>query len=146
MLMPRLARHWASSVKLFLVPELSIDEAYRSELAALGIPVLEGRITALHHHAGRLQGVTLESGERYEVGTLLWVPKPRPLPLADRLEVKLGVQRDDDGFIQTNEQFATSVPRVWAIGDVKGWAGGLNAAAAGYVAATSILKSWAVDG
>ena len=32
------------------------------------------------------------------------------------------------------------------LGDVKGWAGGLNAAAAGYVAATSMLKSWAVDG
>jgi pyruvate/2-oxoglutarate dehydrogenase complex dihydrolipoamide dehydrogenase (E3) component len=90
--------------------------------------------------------VTLESGERHEVGTLLWVPKPRPSPLADRLEANLGVQRNEDGFIQTDEQFATNVPRVWAVGDVKGWAGGLNAAAAGYVAATSMLKSWAVDG
>jgi pyruvate/2-oxoglutarate dehydrogenase complex dihydrolipoamide dehydrogenase (E3) component len=73
---------------------------------------------------------------------LLWVPKPRPAPLADLVEAKLGLERDDDGFIPTNESFATNVPRAWAVGDVKGWAGGLNAAAAGYIGATSMLKSW----
>jgi pyruvate/2-oxoglutarate dehydrogenase complex dihydrolipoamide dehydrogenase (E3) component len=76
------------------------------------------------------------------VGTLLWVPKPRPAPLADLLEERLGLHRNEEGFIQTDELFATNLPRVWAVGDVKGWAGGLSAAAAGYVAATGMLKAW----
>lgn len=141
-LMPRLARHWASSVKLFLSPELSIDEAYRSELSAFGIPVAAGPIAALHHRAGKLEAVTLQSGDRHEVGTLLWVPKPRPAPLVRVLQTSLGLEVSDDGFIETDELFATNLSGVWAVGDVKGWAGALSAAAAGYVAATSILKSW----
>jgi thioredoxin reductase len=141
-LMPKLAPHWASSVQVFLSPSLPISDPYRSELAALGIPVHQGPIAALHHRAGKLDAVTLESGARHEVGTLLWVPKPRPARLADLLEAKLGLHRDEQGFIQTDESFATNLPRVWAVGDVKGWAGGLSAAAAGYVAATSMLKVW----
>jgi len=141
-LLPKLARHWASSVQVFLPPGLAIDDAYRAELSALGIPVREGPVAALRHQAGKLDAVTLQSGAKHEVGTLLWVPAPRPAPIADVLESALGLHRGDDGFIQTDESFATNVPRVWAVGDVKGWVGGLNAAAAGYVAATSMLKSW----
>jgi thioredoxin reductase len=141
-LMPKLARHWASSVQLFLRPDLPISDAYRSELADLDIPVHEGSIASLHHRTGKLEAVCLESGARHEVGTLLWVPKPRPAPLADLLEERLGLHRNEEGFIQTDELFATNLPRVWAVGDVKGWAGGLSAAAAGYVAATGMLKAW----
>jgi thioredoxin reductase len=141
-LMPKLAQHWASSVQVFLSPDLPIGDAYRSELTALGISLHKGPIAALHHRSGRLEAVTLESGDRHQVGTLLWVPKPRPAPLADLLEAELGLHRDEEGFIRTDESFATNLPRVWAVGDVKGWAGGLGAAAAGYTAATSMLKSW----
>ena len=141
-LLPKLARHWASSVQVFLPPDLPIDDVYRAGLSALGIPVHEGPVAALHHQAGKLDAVTLRSGDQHEVGTLLWVPAPRPAPIADLLEAELGLHRGDDGFIQTDESFATNVPRVWAVGDVKGWVGGLNAAAAGYVAATTMLKSW----
>lgn len=141
-LLPKLARHWASSVQVFLSPDLQMSDEYRSELTDLGIAIHRGPIAALHHSGGKLEAVTLESGDRHEVGTLLWVPKPRPAPLADLLEAKLGLQRDEDGFIQTNESFATNIPQVWAVGDVKGWAGGLSAAAAGYTAATSMLKIW----
>lgn len=141
---PKVVQHWASSVKLFLSPELPLSENYRAELVASGVEIHAGPIRALHHQGSKLEAVTLASGARYEVGTLLWVPKPRPVSLCDLLEEKLGLRRDADGFIETDAGFATNVPGIWAIGDVKGWCGGLSAAATGYAAALTMLKGWFV--
>ncbi|MEM7138027.1 MAG: NAD(P)/FAD-dependent oxidoreductase [Myxococcota bacterium] len=138
---PRLVLHWTKTVLLFLSPDLSIENDYRVDLLREGIAIHSGRITRIDQHHGRIEAVTLDSGARHEVGTLLWVPEPEPTPLSQRLQHNLGLRCDTDGFIHTNESFATNLRNVWAIGDVKGWTGALSAAAAGYSAAVALLKS-----
>lgn len=138
---PRLVKHWTSEVHLFLSPDLPLDPAYRHDLVAAGIAIHPGHIETLEHDRGKLEAVTLTSGTRHAVGTLLWVPEPKPVPLADQMDAHLGLRRDEAGFIETDEFFATNLPRVWAVGDVRGWTGGLSAAAHGYVAAVALLKA-----
>lgn len=142
---PKLAKHWASEVHLFLSPDLDLEPAYRRDLVSVGIAIHPGRIEALEHEAGKLHAVTLVAGTRHPIETLLWVPKPGPVPLADRMDADLGLSRDEAGLIQTDENLATNLPGVWAVGDVKGWTGGMSAAAAGYVAAVTLLKASASD-
>lgn len=139
---PKMAQNWASSVSVFLPPRFEIAKSYRDELEATGISVHEGRITALHQRDGKLQAVTLDSGSRHEVETLLWTPDERPSPLVEVLRSNLSLEVEDEGYIKTNESFATNVPGVWAVGDVKGWSGGLGSAAAGNMAAIMIVQGW----
>jgi pyruvate/2-oxoglutarate dehydrogenase complex dihydrolipoamide dehydrogenase (E3) component len=138
---PHLVRHWACRVHLFLSNDLGLDDDARAALDEAGVELHPGPPAALHHEEGKLEAVTDAAGTRHEVGTLLWVPKPKPTALADQLAAELGLERDAEGFIETDDMFRTNVPRVWAVGDVKGWTGGLKAAAAGYVAAVAMLKA-----
>ena len=139
---PKIALNWASSVEVFVPPELTLSSELRKVFEALGIAVHHGAIAEIHHQAGKLQAVTLDSGDRREVATLWWVPERRRSPLLEALRTSLDLQVMDDGTVQTDETFATNVPGVWAVGDLKGWVGGLNAAAAGNVAATAIVRRW----
>ncbi|MEM8608094.1 MAG: NAD(P)/FAD-dependent oxidoreductase [Myxococcota bacterium] len=140
---PRLALHWASEVHLFLRPHLVLEEGDQRDLDASGIVTHLGVITALDHAGGKLHAATLDTGKTQPVETLLWVPEQIPTALADQMADELSLALTEEGFIQTDDSFSTNLPGVWAVGDVKGWTGGLSAAAAGYVAAVALLKSTA---
>ena len=119
-----------------------MDEALRNELAVLGIPVYEGSITEVHHTVGKVEAVSLDSGSKVAVGTLLWKPHARISSLIQNLVANLGLEIDESGWVATGELQQTNVPDVWAAGDVQGWVGGLGAAAAGDRAAFSLIKAW----
>ncbi len=139
---PKLAQNWTSSIKVFLPTGLEMDEALRTELAVLGISVHGGSITEVHHAVGKVEAVSLDSGGRVPVETLLWKPKARVSTLVQNLVANLGLEIDESGWITTDESQQTSVPGVWAVGDVQGWVGGLGAAAAGDRAAFGLIKGW----
>ena len=139
---PKLAQNWTSSIKVFLPTDVEMDEALRNELAELDISVHEGSITEVHHSVGKVEAVSLESGSRVAVGTLLWKPQARISSLIQNLVANLGLEVDESGWVVTDELQRTNVPDVWAAGDIQGWVGGLAAAAAGDRAASSLVKTW----
>jgi thioredoxin reductase len=139
---PKLAQNWTRQIKVFLPAELRIDPNYRVELETLGIPVHEGPITEIHHTDGKVEAVTLDSGERVEVETLLWLPAEKPSSLIQNLVENLGLELDETGYVKTDEMQQTNVDGLWAAGDVQGWSGGLKAAAAGGIAGHAIIHGW----
>ena len=139
---PKMAQNWTSSIKVFLRPGLEIEEAFRNELAVLGVAVHEGSISEVHHTMGKVEAVTLSSGQRIPVETLLWKPEGRASKLIQPLVDNLGLEVDESGNIVTDESQQTNVTDVWAAGDVQGWAGALGAAAAGERAAAALVKGW----
>jgi hypothetical protein len=60
--------------KVFIPPNIEIKSSYQNELSKLDIPVYRGIIINVNHTNTKVESVSLESGEKIEVDTLLWIP------------------------------------------------------------------------
>lgn len=139
---PKLARNWTSNVKLLLQPGISLDPTYQDELTAFGIAVHQGEITQIHHRDGKVEGVSLATGEQIAVGALLWVPPKEPVPLVGSLVTHLGLEVDDEGYVITDDSQQTNVARLWAAGDAQNGRWALDAVYTGGKAANMIIRTW----
>ncbi|MFL6124556.1 NAD(P)/FAD-dependent oxidoreductase [Actinophytocola sp.] len=107
-------REWAPDVVLFPGDyQLTDDEA--AQLGSRGIPVEPGKVTRLVVSAGRLTGVDLADG-RTVARTAVFV-NPTFVP-KDTLLRELGCELDDQGWVRVDAVGRTSVPGVWAAGNV----------------------------
>lgn len=110
-----LLRGWSDDVAFFAHSyEVTADE--REQLAAVGVPVVEGEVAQLVVEDDRLVGVELADG-RVVPRTAVFV-RPRIVPHEDGLLAGLGCEVDPGGFVATDRMGATSVPGVWAAGNV----------------------------
>ena len=139
---PLMAQNWTSNIKVIVATDARLDEAYEAQLGELGIPIHNGAVIEIHHDDGKAQAVTLDSGERVEVGTLLWTPPEKPSPLVQDLVDNLGLQLNAYGHVAANEMQQTNDDRVWAAGDVQGWTGAIESANAGGMAAFFMVRGW----
>jgi len=139
---PMLAHNWTQNVTLLLQSGISIDSDYHDKLIAAGILVHTGNITQIHHTGGKVECVLLDTEKEIEVGTLLWIPPKKPLPLVYILVEKLGLEVDDIGFIKTDSTQQTNVPNLWAVGDVQNGRWALDAIYTGGKVANTIIKDW----
>jgi thioredoxin reductase len=139
---PKMVQNWTSKIKVFVPPNLEIESSYQNELSKLDIPVYRGVITHVNHTNTKVQSVTLESGEKIEVETLLWIPSKRPSPLIQKLVENLGLELDEQGNVKTDPMQRTNVKGLYSAGDVKGSMGALAAANDGGIAGVSIAHEW----
>ena len=139
---PKMVQNWTSKIKVFIPPNLEIELSYQNELSKLGIPVYRGSITNVNHTNTKVESVLLESGEKIEVNTLLWIPSKRPSQLIQRLVENLGLEVDDQGNVKTDPMQKTNVKGLYAAVDVKGSMGALVAANDGGIAGVSIAHEW----
>jgi thioredoxin reductase len=124
-----LVRQWSADVVYFAVRPPSPGE--REELAARGVRVVDGPVTRVTE-----AGVESECGGFVPRRAVFVAPDfvPRDEVLAD-----LGCSRGPDGFVAVDEWGATSVPGVYAAGNVVDpMAQVVSAAAAGSRAAVGI--------
>lgn len=127
---------------MLLQPGVSIDSNYQNNLIASGISIHKGEITQIHHIDSKVEGVSLDIGEKIEVGTLLWIPPKKPLPLVHILVENLGLEVDDEGYVKTNNNQQTNVNRLWAAGDIQNGQWALDATYTGGKVANMIIKAW----
>lgn len=95
-----------------------LRHALYEEMTANGVKIQgETTVTQIERAHGREKRVTLSTGEVLTVDELLFaigrVPQSNGLGLVD-----IGVELDPVGAIRVNEQYQTSVPHIYAIGDV----------------------------
>ncbi|PKW06284.1 Thioredoxin reductase [Streptomyces sp. 1222.5] len=132
---------WSKDVRLFLhevsESELTADDLRR--LAAAGVTPVPGRVEELVVADDRLAGVRLADGTVHEREVLY--AAPRAVPRNDLL-VRLGAELRETPFGAypvTDERGLTTVPGVWAAGNVGGFAEQVvNAAGRGYRAGAAI--------
>jgi thioredoxin reductase len=109
-----LVRQWSDDV-VFFAHTLDVTPQDRDRLEARGVRIVEGEIQQLVVDGGRLRGVEIAGG--------LVVPRtaafvfPRMVP-RDELLTRLGCAKDDNGWVATDRTGRTSVPGVWAAGNV----------------------------
>jgi thioredoxin reductase/SAM-dependent methyltransferase len=137
-------RQWSSDITLFrhTGPALTDDE--REQLAARGVRVVEGEVTALETSGGRLSGVRLGSGDVVQRDAVVVAPRftanaavLRSLGLET---VELEMHGSVVGsYVPSEPTGATAVPGVWVAGNVANLqAQVIAAAAAGLNAAGQI--------
>jgi thioredoxin reductase len=110
----QIVRQWTDDL-VYFTPPGSLAAGERTQLAARSVTVIEGTIEQLIIDDDRLRGVQLDDG-CVVPRDALFVP-PRFVPNNDLL-VGLGCQVDGDGWITTDETGRTTVPGVWAAGNV----------------------------
>lgn len=120
------------------------DTRDRERLAAQGIRVVEGDAVALLGERGDLRGVRLRSGKELACELAFFSIAHQP---ASDLDAQLGCRRTEEDCVAVDDQGATSVPGVYAAGDVTP---GLQlvqvAAAKGTVAGVACARSLRGEG
>ena len=139
---PLFAQNWTDKVKLFLGSGVDLPDEIAAGLAAQGLELHRGDITAIKHEDGKIASVTLGGGETVPVETLLWSPEAVPAPLVDSLQMSLGLAVDEGGFIAVNPMQQTNVEGVWAAGDATASTMALDAARSGGAVAMLIVQGW----
>jgi thioredoxin reductase len=111
----QLVRQWSDDVVFFThTYELAASE--RDGLAARGIGVIDGTVARLVIEGDRLAGVEMADGQ-VVARTAVFV-RPGNVPHADGLLAGLGCELDEAGFPTVDRTGTTSVPGVWAAGNV----------------------------
>jgi thioredoxin reductase len=130
-------------------PDLGAEQ--RDQFAALGITVVEGKVTGVEADEGRLTAVRLADGRRVALDALIVAPRMTanaellaPLGLFPT-EVRLG-EHVMGSQIETDPSGATSVPGVWVAGNLAGiQAQVITSAAAGLTAGAAINADLAAE-
>ena len=139
---PRLARNWTSDLQLIQGGDAQLTDIEARRMEELGVRFHRGNVTGIRREGTQIQSVTLDSGAEVEMETLLWMPPSEPVPLVARLARTLDLKRNAEGHVAADASMRTSVERLWAPGDVQGWAGAMAAARQGEIAAQVILHDW----
>jgi len=93
-----------------------VSQALTAMLQAEGVQVLCGRSVDRVEPSGA--GVAVHVGGVRVEGSHLLVATGR-LPNTERLNLKaVGLETDERGFVETNGRLETSVPGIWALGDI----------------------------
>ncbi len=110
-----LVRQWSADVNL-LAHTHPLADAERRQLAAMDIRVVSGEVNELVVADDALDAVQT-TAEPSPISTAALFVMPRFLPRTEALS-QLGFRTDDDGYLLVHERSATSVPGVWAAGNV----------------------------
>lgn len=115
------------------------DEELAAKLADNGIPVRPEPVTCLRFRERDLRSLEFADGPPLGVEKIFFAIGQYP---ADDLAAQLGCRRDEDGHVEVDDAYHTSVRNVFAAGDlVPGPQLGVAAAADGAIAALAIHKS-----
>ncbi len=131
-----LVRQWSDDVTFF-AHTYELTDTERRELDARGVAVVSGEVAGLVVVDDRLTGVELVDGRVVDRTAVFVRPGIHTHP--DGLLAGLGCTHDDAGFVTTDRSGHTSVPGVWAAGNVADpRAQVITAAGAGSAAAIAI--------
>lgn len=120
-----------------------IEPRVRAKLDALKIPVVDQRLVRLESDGHEVRALVLEDGTGVECERVFFAIGHYP---ADDLGVQLGCKRDDEGLIVVDDKYRTSVPNVFAAGDITpGPHLAIAAAGGGAVAALAMHASLVPD-
>lgn len=109
-------KNWAASVTVVTNGiRFQGDDSCRTELAEHEIDLLERDVVRFLGSRGDLTGVELDGGEVLEASMVLFSVAHEP-----RVELakQLGCDLDDEGYVAVNSKGLTSVPGVYAAGDL----------------------------
>ena len=111
----RLIRQWSRQLTLFTNGPATLTDAQQQALARHHIAVVETPITGLLHAQGYLSAVQLAAGPAHPLDAVF---TRVPFRLPGTLTQQLGCALTEMGHVQVDDSQRTSVPGVYAAGDI----------------------------
>ncbi|RNL73112.1 NAD(P)/FAD-dependent oxidoreductase [Streptomyces sp. I6] len=140
-------RAWSEDTIAICPPSMPGLETARAAARCSGGDVVTGTVRRLHHREGALYAVELDDGRLLERETLVWTPRQRQQPVVQRAVDELKLTVDDAGFVDVDAAQCTSVPGLYAAGDLTTrWKQSVTAAAAAGAAAADAIHMAALLG
>lgn len=110
----QVVRQWTDDL-MFFVPQGTLSQAERSQLAARDVAVVEDTVTGIVVEDDRLHGVAVSDGRVFEREAVFL--RPHLVPNNDLLR-GVGCELDDHGWVVSDRSGRTSVPTIWVAGNV----------------------------
>jgi thioredoxin reductase len=111
-LLARVLTGWSRHITVF---RDDLDEAVGADLAAHDVRVDSRSIARVNGDGSRVTSLELTDGSVEPIGALFVAQLPVP---NNRLAVEVGCTVDEHGFVVVDAMKRSSIPDVWAIGDV----------------------------
>jgi thioredoxin reductase len=127
---------WTSDVTAFTNGAFEVPGETRAKLEQGRVRIEERRVTGLRAQADHLAAVELEGGAEVALDALFSHPPQRQAALVSAL----GLELDDLGFVRVDEHQQTSVPGIYAAGDLTTMKQSAVLAAASGMLAASMLN------
>ena len=109
----RLLRGWTDDV-VVLTNGATLDDEHASQLRASGVPVDSRRVTALTGEGRSLEAIHFDDGTTLARSALFVATAQRQVPIVERL----GLERTEQGYVRIDMMMQTSLPMLWAAGDL----------------------------
>ena len=107
-------RGWTSEVAVLTHGAFAIPNDVRGQIESKGVAIHEVPIARLTSTGGNLAAIEFADGSRLERDVLFTHPPQRQVDLVQ----SLGLALDDKGFVQLSDQSETSIPGIYAAGDL----------------------------
>lgn len=130
---------WSADVVLFAD---NLADADRSKVAARGVRIVEDKVIGLEITDDALRGVRLADGEVVARSALFVAGEFIP---NDDVLSQLGCGKDENGWVRVDRTGLTSVPGVWAVGNVVDPAAQVISAAAAGALAAAVINADLID-
>jgi thioredoxin reductase len=107
---------WSRDMVVFTQGAVTVSAEKRLQLERAGVRLEERRILRLVSGSGEhpLEAVELEDGTRIRRDVLFARPPQRQVPMVERL----GLAVDEQGYLRVSPQGETSIPGIYAAGDL----------------------------
>ena len=134
----RLIQNWSRDLMLITGGTTTLTDDQLDDLHARGVDIIEASVTAYEHHNGELNALCLSDGRRLARKAVFMRPA---MSLRGDLHEQLGCALSDDGLqVAVDEAGQTSVPGVYAAGDMVSPVAAVIAAAASGAKAAGALN------
>lgn len=111
----KLILHLADSLVVFTNGQDVLTEQQLTALARKNVRVETKPLAGLYHSAGYLSAVQLNDGSRLELNVIY---APRPFVQNSNIPNQLGCELSEEGYLKCDEKQRTSVPGIYACGDM----------------------------
>lgn len=137
-----LLRRYSDRVTLYL-NGMRLSDVESERLDAFGVGIVDRHVAGLRVEAGSLTGLELDDGHGVDCEAVFIAPRPLP---HDALLRSLGCAVDDtSGWVTVDSVGQTSIPGVWAAGNVVNPRAQVITAAGAGSAAAIAMTSWLLE-
>lgn len=110
----KLLRQWTKKLTIFTNGPSTIPQEHITQLADMGVPIIEKSLKRIVHHNGHLNQLLFTDGFAIELNVLYAVI---PFKQHCRIPAEMGCKLTDSGHISVDQFQETTVPGVFAAGD-----------------------------
>lgn len=111
----KLISNWSPELIIFSNGKHELTDKHLEKIEQYGVEIIEKEIMEMKHENGYLRSLLFIDGTEYEIGVIFARPK---ISQHSSIPELLGCQLNEHGFIEVDEFQKTTIPGIYAAGDM----------------------------